>query len=54
MQEKNPRVSTDPWVNEILASFQPGSEETSGVKKFLSLPESVETLGVVKYLKLHL
>jgi hypothetical protein len=28
--------------------------ETLGVKKFISLPGSVKTLGVIKYLSMHL
>ncbi len=45
MQEIEQRVSTDPGVDEILVSFHPGSVETLGVKKFISLPGSVEPLG---------
>ncbi len=54
MQEIEQRVSTDLGVDQILVSFYPESVETLGVKKFISLPGSVEALGVIKSLGVRL
>ncbi len=49
MQEIEQRASTDPGVNQNLVSFCPGSVESLGIKKFISLPGSVGTLGVCEH-----